>query len=130
MIGNPGETEESIQKTLEYSKKLGIQFATYNITTPFPGTALYDSAVTNGSLKHTAWSLYDLAHPVLELQTVSSEVIQDYYYRAYKEFYFRPVYILQRLFSMRTKDEIKAYIKAFTGILLMLARRKIGKNVQ
>lgn len=130
MLGNPGETEDSLRRTLEYSKKLGIQFATYNITTPFPGTALYDSAVTNGSLKHTAWSFYDLAHPVLELQTVSSEVIQDYYYRAYKEFYFRHVYILQRLFSIRTKDEIKAYIKAFTGILLMLTKVNIGKKIQ
>ena len=109
-------------------KKLGIQFATYNITTPFPGTALYDSAVTNGSLKHTVWSLYDLAHPVLEIRTASSEVIQDYYYRAYKEFYFRPVYILQRLLSIRTMDEISAYIKAFAGILLMLVRIKIGKK--
>lgn len=124
MLGNPGETETSMQKTIDYSKKIGIQFAMYNITTPFPGTALFESAMESGMLSHTDWSLYDLAHPILKLPTVSSEAVQKYYYKAYREFYLRLSYILNRLISIRTKDELKTYLKVFAGMISMLTGNK------
>lgn len=123
MLGSPGETEESMQRTIDYSKQAGIQFAMYNITTPFPGTALFDSAKETGMLGHTDWSRYDLAHPVLELPSVSSETVQQCYYRAYREFYFRPSYILKRIFSIRTKYEFMTYLKVFLGMVSMVAGR-------
>lgn len=124
MLGSPGETEDSLQKTIEYSKKIGIQFAMYNITTPFPGTALFDSARQEGMISHTDWSLYDLAHPILNLPSVSSEAVQHSYYRAYREFYFRPSYILRRIFSIRTKDEFMTYLKVFLGMISMVAGKE------
>ena len=126
MLGNPGETEKSIRKTIEYSKKIGIQFAMYNITTPFPGTALFDWANEKGFIKHTDWNLYDLAHPIMELPTISSEAVQKSYHKAYKEYYLRPAYIIQRLLSIQTRDELKTYIKVFAGILSMLKKGRKG----
>lgn len=124
MIGNPGENEESIRKTIEYSKKIGIQFAIYNISTPFPGTDLFRWAKEKGLLKHTRWGLYDLAHPVLDLPTVSSQTVQEYYHKAYREVYFRPSYILKRILSLRTKYEFKTHLSAFLGILSTSLKRK------
>ncbi len=117
MIGNPGETTGSIRKTMEYSKNLGIQFAIYNITTPFPGTELYAWAQQHGLLAHTEWSRYDLSHSILELPTISAEEVEQYYRRAYREFYLRPSYILARLMSLRTPYEFATHLKAFLGIL-------------
>ena len=124
MLGNAGETEESMRRTMEYSKNAGIQFAIYNITTPFPGTALFDWAKKEGLLMHTRWDLYDLAHPILELPTVQSEVVRQYYSRAYNEFYFRASYVLRRLLSIRTWYGFKTHVKAFLGILSALGGRK------
>jgi len=126
MLGSPGETERSIRKTIEYSKKIGIQFAIYNITTPFPGTALFDWANEKGFIKHTDWNLYDLSHPIMELPTIASEAVQKSYHKAYKEYYLRPAYIIQRLLSIQTRDELKTYIKVFAGILSMLGRVRRG----
>lgn len=123
MLGSPGETEESMQKTIDYSKNIGIQFAMYNITTPFPGTALFDSARESGMLGHTEWNRYDLAHPVLDLPSVSSKKVQQCYYRAYREFYFRPSYILKSILSIRTKYEFMTYMKVFLGMVSMVAGR-------
>jgi radical SAM superfamily enzyme YgiQ (UPF0313 family) len=122
MLGNPEETEETIQKTIDFSKKIGIQFAMFNITTPFPGTALFDWAVEKGFIRHMDWKLYDLSHAVMEIPGIPSDVVQRYYYRAYREFYFRLSYVLNRLFSIRTKDDVKNYLKAFRGILSMIGR--------
>lgn len=117
MLGNPGETEESMRKTIEFSKKIGIQFAIYNITTPYPGTELFKWAKENNLLRHADWDLYDLAHPVLELPTVSSAAVQSCYRRAFREFYFRPSYILHRMMRMMTRDGLRMNLKAFKGIL-------------
>lgn len=44
MLGNVGETEETIKETIEYAKSLPLDNATFFITSPYPGTALYDVA--------------------------------------------------------------------------------------
>lgn len=101
MLGSPGETEDTMSRTIDYAKNLGIQIAIFNITTPYPGTAMFDWALENGFLKHTQWSLYDLAHPILELPSVSSKIVQKYYYKAYISFYLRASYIFHRIFAGR-----------------------------
>jgi anaerobic magnesium-protoporphyrin IX monomethyl ester cyclase len=119
MLGSPGEDAAGMRRTINFSKELGVSFAIYNITTPYPGTELYRWAKEQGFLKHTDWQLYDLAHPVLELPGLSSDTVTEYYHRAYREFYLRPSYILRRLISLFSLAEIRMYREAFTGILSM-----------
>lgn len=67
MVGVPTETEEEIQKTLEFIDKLKSENANLdlpflNIYTPWPGTKLYELAIDNGfnppkSLEE--WSKYN-----------------------------------------------------------------------
>jgi radical SAM superfamily enzyme YgiQ (UPF0313 family) len=126
MLGNPGETEQNLRQTIDYSKELGMQFVTYNITTPYPGTAMYDWAEKEDRLKHKDWDLYDLSHPVLELDTVSSDVVKQYYHKAYREFYRRPSYVLGRLLSIRSIDDFMINLKAFMGIVATALNK--GRN--
>lgn len=42
MIGNPGETREEIKKTINFSLELDPDFAQFSVTTPFPGTPIFD----------------------------------------------------------------------------------------
>jgi radical SAM superfamily enzyme YgiQ (UPF0313 family) len=116
MFGNVGETRETLQRTLDYSKSLGIQFAVYNITTPFPGTALFRQAKEDGMLLHTDWEKYDLSHVILKLPTVDGEAVREYYARGYREFYLRPRYVLERLAAIRTPDDVSVYWRAFSGL--------------
>ncbi|MEN8262921.1 MAG: radical SAM protein [Nitrospirota bacterium] len=118
MLGNPGETEESMRRTIEYSKQLGIQFAIYNITTPFPGTALYDWSMEQGIVMHRKWVSYDLSHSVLKLPTVGPDTVEQYYSTAYREFYMRPGYIIKRILSLRSGYELKTHMMAFLGMVI------------
>jgi anaerobic magnesium-protoporphyrin IX monomethyl ester cyclase len=120
MMGNPEETEESLRKTLEYSKKIGIQFAIYNITTPFPGTALFEWAQEKGYISHMDWRLYDLAHAILKLPTITPEKVEEFYRRAYKEFYLRPSFIARRLMALSNPDEFAMLWKTFLRLLAMV----------
>lgn len=120
MLGSPGETRASMERTIAASKRLGIQFAIFNITTPYPGTDLFEEASRDGLLKHTDWTLYDLSHAVMELPTVSSGEVEALYTRAYREFYLRPRYALERLLALRTSHELRTHVAAAYGILTRL----------
>jgi len=50
VIGLPGETKEDILKTIDFAENLGIDYVSFPIATPYPGTELYRQCVENGYL--------------------------------------------------------------------------------
>lgn len=59
MFGLPGETRESIKRTMKFVKELNPNFAQFSIATPFPGTKFYRMAFDNGWIIKDDFSLYD-----------------------------------------------------------------------
>lgn len=60
MVGSPGETREDIEKTIEFIKKNPIDEGFVTITTPFPGTDVWDYAANKGLLKEPIdWDGFD-----------------------------------------------------------------------
>src|SRR5690606_36946906 len=47
VIGLPGETRESIQRTIQFAKDLDVETIQVSIAHPFPGTEFYDYARQN-----------------------------------------------------------------------------------
>lgn len=124
MLGSPGEDAAGMRRTIDFSKKLGLTFAIYNITTPYPGTELYSWAEQNGLLKHKNWELYDLAHPILEFPELPGELVLEYYRMAYREYYIRPTYIAKRLAALFSIDELRMYWEAFIGIVRLSLEKR------
>lgn len=117
MLGNPGETEETIKKTIDYAIKLDPDLVSFNITTPYPGTEMFRWAKENNYLIHENWSEYNLAKPVMELPTISSKKVLEYYKKAHREFYLRPSFILKRLFKIRNFEDLKRNLLPFMSFL-------------
>lgn len=44
IIGNIGDTRETINNTIEFAKSLDLDYIQYSILTPYPGTECYDEA--------------------------------------------------------------------------------------
>jgi radical SAM superfamily enzyme YgiQ (UPF0313 family) len=118
MLGNPGETRQTMETTLAFAKKLDPDIALFNITTPYPGTEMYEWADKNGYLKTKDWSRYDLSNAVMELPTVASSVVEEFYKKAHHDFYGRPSYLIHRLFMIRSFNDLFVAIKAFFAIFL------------
>jgi len=124
MLGNPGETEETIKKTIDYAVFLDPDLVSFNITTPYPGTEMFAWADKNNLLMHKNWAEYDLSKPVMNLPTVSSDKIIYYYKKAYRQFYMRPSYIFKRLLKMRSLEDLKSNLRPFLGLIKFI----INKN--
>lgn len=117
MLGNPGETEETLRKTIKYAIDLDPDLVSFNITTPYPGTQMFNWAKANNYLMHENWTEYDLAKPVMDLPTIDSKTILRYYKKAYRQFYFRPSYILKRLLKIRSFKDFINNFQPLAGLL-------------
>jgi len=116
MFGNPGETEQTMRKTLDFVMAANPDFAVFNITTPYPGTPMYKWAKEKGYLMDEDWFSYHGSNVHLRLPTISPEKIEEFHKYAFKQFYFRPKYIISRLSKIRTKHDIQFYLQSFRSI--------------
>ncbi len=125
MLGSPGETVESMQRTIDCALQLDPDLAIFNITTPYPGTEMFAWAKHNGYLNTEDWGDYELSGAIMNLPTVTPQQVNEAYTRAHKVFYGRPIMFWRRLKRIRNISHIVDNIHAFFYIIL---RRKIGKR--
>jgi anaerobic magnesium-protoporphyrin IX monomethyl ester cyclase len=122
MLGSPGDTPEIIQQTIDFAKKLKVDFAQFSVTTPFPGTELYDIYMQNRK-ESISWDNFVYAGtdnpttPVFESDKLTRDDLIKWLTRAYREFYLRPAYFWQRLRRCTSWNEINMNLKGF-GMLL------------
>jgi anaerobic magnesium-protoporphyrin IX monomethyl ester cyclase len=122
MLGSPGETTETIRQTIDFAKKLKVDFAQFSVTTPFPGTDLFDIYM-HGSQTNPAWESFIYAgtdnptNPVFESDNLSRDDLKRWTARAYRRFYLRPSYIWPRLRRCTSWREIRMNLKG-SGMLL------------
>ena len=117
MLGNPGETADTLMKTYRFALDIDPDIALFNITTPFPGTVMFDWASANGLIKTRNWADYDLSIPVMEVPGLSPEEIVSHYNSFNKKFYLRPSYLLKRLFNLTSFEQIKESVTALRAIV-------------
>jgi len=99
MFGLPGETEDTMKETIKFATDLNPDYAKVTLATPFPGTGFYAQMKGEGRLKSSDWSAYNFHTPskVYDHPNLSWDLMQSYYEKFYKKFYFRPKYLIERL---------------------------------
>ncbi len=128
MFGNPGETEETIKKTMKFAEELDPDEVQYNITTVYPGTEMFEWADKQGYILTKDWNKYNMSDVVMRLPTISPEKLQEYYGIAHKKFYLRPKIILRRLLKIRNMTQLKQEFQGFLAVVDMCLKRKGAKN--
>jgi len=111
MMGHPGETYETMKMTLDFAIKLNPHMAEFYITTPFPGTELYQTCKENGWLGDRHWNDFTI-HRKASLRTcdIDPPEIEKYVKYAYRKFYTRPKFALLSLDQIiRNPRSIKLY---------------------
>ena len=103
MLGSPGETGETMDATVQWAIKLNPDYAQFSITTPLPGSEIWDQRQFNSySMGGIGNGLCDISGRDLNI-TIS---------KAYESFYIRPKYILRQAKRALTSwAEFKSTIK-------------------
>ena len=92
IIGLPGETEETIQQTIDFSKKLPLDLALFHIAAPYPGTPFFFEVLENGWFQPgIRWEEVDMdCSTVLDYPGLSAEQLERAAQRAFREWAMRP----------------------------------------
>lgn len=98
IIGNPGETRETMEKTLKLAKELNTDTMQFYPLQVYPGTEAYEWAKRNNyliSCDYSKWVNERVWYNcLLNLPNLPAEEIDAFCRRAFHEYYLRPKYIL------------------------------------
>ncbi len=82
-FGLPGETHETIKKTMDLLDELNPDSVQFSISTPYPGSELYDQLLAKGHLLSGDFDEYDgMNKAVIRTDALTAEEIQAAYQHA------------------------------------------------
>ena len=113
IIGLPGETEETIQETIAFSKKLPLDLALFHIAAPYPGTPFFFEVVENNWFRPgTQWEEIDMDRStVLDYPGLPAERLEYWQRRAFREWAMRPGPILTYLKSANSLGALRSFFE-------------------
>ncbi len=122
MLGIPGETEETIEQTIEFVNEIDPTTVTFGICTPYPGTPLYEEvAKVHPEIRDGSDSDLGALHKKGLFNSIytdlESESLEGAMKRAYRKFYARPSYIAKTLGRVSNMDDMKRFAKAGSKVL-------------
>lgn len=130
VFGGPGETPETIRQTIAFVKKIRASSASFGILTPYPGTELFEnlSKVSPGIRDGSAAGMDNLHVQGFfseKICGIRSEDLSRYIVRAYRSFYLRPGYLMEKLRRIESLEEFFILLTAGTNIFQFALR---GEN--
>ncbi len=92
IIGLPGDTRESMQRTIDFACELDPLIANFSMMTPYPGTKVYEIVKRQGRMLVNDWEDYVFfdGRARYEMGDMTAELVTEMWKKAYRKFYLRP----------------------------------------
>ncbi len=131
IVGLPGETRESIRRTIGFAKEMDTETIQVSIAHPYPGTEFYDYVQQNGLI--TIDSMTDeMGHqlPNIRYENLDQAELVDWVERFYGEYYFRPraVWRVVRKAIFNNSERRRLYKEAREYLALRAKRKQFVKE--
>lgn len=131
IIGLPGETKESIEKTINFAKELDCETIQVSLAHAYPGTELYNFAADKGFLAGEAAADkngHQLPH--LQYPGLSREEMMAAVNRFYDSYYFRPrvAWRIMRDVLWDSHERKRLYHEAVSFLKLRAERWKLARK--
>lgn len=94
MMGLPGETEETIDRTMEFVFRLPLDDFNLSKLTPFPGAPMYSDIREHGTFDEK-WELMNALTFVFIPNGLTKERLTERYHEFYRKYYSRPKTLLK-----------------------------------
>jgi anaerobic magnesium-protoporphyrin IX monomethyl ester cyclase len=128
IFGMPGETEESMEKTIRLALELDPDLAHFLMAAPFPGTEMWETLEKHGQVfsHNMDWSQLaiqdDKAH--FAFGDLDKETVERKWHEAHRRFYLRPKRIARIVGRRDTWSRFPYYLRTAGSMLLGLGERK------
>ena len=111
-FGNPGETKDDMQKTIEFVCRLPLDRCQFTIVTPFPGSRLFTKMEKQKKLLTHNWDDYGPFEKKVYIndEVTRPEIVKEMYRLAFRQFYLRPSFVLKTMVKRSTYKNLKLII--------------------
>lgn len=116
MIGNPGETLETIEQTVSFLRQVKLDALHTTFFTPFPGSPFYEEIEKWGTYSEN-WENLNMWSPVFIPNGLTKELLIKYHKRYFSTFYLRPSTILNYGKKLGNPRISKNILKGAFGLL-------------
>jgi hopanoid biosynthesis associated radical SAM protein HpnJ len=134
ILGLPGESRESIRRTIDFAKELDVETIQVSIAHAYPGTEMYDFAKKNGFIVGTERMVDDGGHQVAQIEYpgLPREHVLEMVHKFYDEYYFRPkaVFRIVRKAVFNGEERKRLYKEAKSFMKLRAARNRSAKEMR
>jgi len=123
VLGLPGETRETMERTLKFAMDLNMDTAQFSAAMPFPGTEYYNICKDAGLIEATSWAdwLADGEQStVVRYPGLKKEEIEHYVDKGLKQFYFRPEYMVNFLLDTRSLSDLYRKVRGAKNFISYL----------
>lgn len=124
ILGLPNETWETMMQTIDFAIEIDADYAQFQLLTPYPGTELWDTASQYGYFQTKDLSKYTIWNPVFVPNGLTKKQLEEAHRLAYKKFYLRPRYWINRLRNIRNFQDLKRYFIGFNALFDFLGNKK------
>lgn len=112
-IGNFGETEEEIYKSIDLAIELDLDKCQFTLVTPYPGSRLYQMLSKENKLLIKNWDHYSPYEnrAFFEYDGMPKKKIEQLYKTAFRRFYLRSPYIWKTMKRRTTYTNLPLLVK-------------------
>ncbi|MDD5650612.1 MAG: radical SAM protein [Candidatus Nanoarchaeia archaeon] len=118
ILALPTETIEDAKQTIDWAKKLDIDYVQFPICTPFPGTELYEICKKTGKILNENWENFLTWDEIVYVpENRSIDEIKKTVKQAYRTFYLRPHITIKRALQLRKLPAKNIYKMLKAGMI-------------
>jgi len=97
IFGLPGETKDTIEKTIDFGVNLGLDYIQAYAAVPYPKTELGELAREKGYIQSNRWMDYNFGgYSIMDLGSISPEDVDIARKEIFRRFYMRPSYAAKK----------------------------------
>ena len=120
LIGAPGETKETVKRTVKFSRELALDYTQFSKLTAKPLTTMWRDLVKDTGRDY--WREYILGETEEAVlprpwTDLTNEEIDQLTRKAYIDFHSRPRFLLRALLKVKSLDELRRKISAFLAMV-------------
>jgi radical SAM superfamily enzyme YgiQ (UPF0313 family) len=123
IFGNPLETRETLDETIDFAIEIGIDYFQHTFMSPLPGSDLYDIAAEYGEFDPD-WKKMNTFMINFIPTGLTREDLIKYSKKSWRKFYLRPSIILNELRKIHNVESMKRVLRGANAFLNSAFRRK------
>jgi anaerobic magnesium-protoporphyrin IX monomethyl ester cyclase len=123
VLGLPGETRESMERSIKFAAEIAMDTVQFSAAVPFPGTEYYDYCKKNQLLTANDWRDWldgGEQSTVVDYPGLGKREIVDYVDRGLKQVYFRPQYMVKFLLDTHSLSDLYRKVRGAKNFMSYL----------